>query len=1053
MSLPRFSVNNSLFVNLISIIIIIIGIIIVLALNREIFPNVAFDMMSITAAYPGSTPSDVEKLITVPIEKELKEVDGIDEFNSSSTQGASFVIVKIDPDETNKQRVIRDVQSAVDRVKDLPDDVDKPIAEEISTRAYPVIEVSLSGEMSEHQLRDYADALSDQLEELEGVGSIKKAGYRDREIQVLVDPDKMKDYYVSFDEVERALASRNISLPAGKIDTETTEYSIRTTGEFKEAGEVADVIIRANDSGNWLKVKDIADVNDTFKDEDIITKTLGTRSINLIVMRKESADAIRTVDKVKELCAKFLKTCKGAEPCLVSFNISYVNDYSYFARRRLNVLRNNGWFGLIIVISIMMVFLHKRIALLTVLGIPIAFFATFIVMDAMGITINLVSMFGLVMVLGMLVDDGIIVAENVYRFMEDGMLPREAAVKGTEQVMGAVISAVLTTVAAYSPLLFMSGLIGKFVRNLPTVVIIALLASLGEALIILPSHLADFVKLKKGPDGKLISISKDYPWFKRLISFYTHVVKSAIRHKYRVMIGVIGVFLLCGVLAVTVIKFVLFPSAGINFFFIRAEAPIGTPLNKTSELIAPIETIVAQLPSEELDTYVTLVGKIEEDRNDPFAGMASNYAQITVYLTPEQDRKRRVEDIIEEVRGKTKDIKGFTDLRFDMPEAGPPVGKAVEAKIRGEKFEVLDQIADEYMDYLATIDGTTDITWDHKPGKEEIRVKVDNNKATMAGLTIGQIAKTVRAVFEGGIATKIKPIKAEEETDVTVRFPKDRTHDVSAFEEILVANSRGNLIPLKKVSKIEKVPGTTTIHHLDGKRVVTASSNVDKDKTTSLKVNQMLMKKFRDISDKYIGYSVKYGGEQEETVESLKSLLKAFFFAFLVVYLILASFFKSIVQPFIVMLAIPFGLIGVVFAFLLHGMPLSFMAIFGVVGLNGIVVNDSIVLVDFINKLRKEGMSREESIIKAGQMRIRPVILTTVTTVGGLSTVAYGIGGKDPFLVPMAVAISWGLIFATVLTLVIVPCVYSIVDDVAIKVAHHTSMIEVKKLENNNSEK
>jgi multidrug efflux pump subunit AcrB len=284
-----------------------------------------------------------------------------------------------------------------------------------------------------------------------------------------------------------------------------------------------------------------------------------------------------------------------------------------------------------------------------------------------------------------------------------------------------------------------------------------------------------------------------------------------------------------------------------------------------------------------------------------------------------------------------------------------------------------------------------------------------------------------------------------------VRFAEDRVHDISAFEEIFVMNSYGNLIPLKKVATIEKVPGTTTIHHLDGKRVVTASCNVDTHKTTSLKVNRMLMNKFRDISDRYIGYSVKYGGEQEETIESLTSLLKAFFFAFLIIYLILASFFKSLIQPFIVMLAIPFGLIGVVFAFFLHGFPLSFMAIFGVVGLNGIVVNDSIVLVDFINRLRREGLSRHDSIIKAGQIRIRPVILTTVTTVGGLSTVAYGIGGKDPFLVPMAVAICWGLMFATVLTLIVIPCIYSIVDDVALKIAHRSSMIKVEKVTNNTS--
>lgn len=1044
MSLPKFSVSNSLFVNLISAIILIIGAIVVVGLNREVFPNVAFDMASITCAYPGATPEDVEKLITVPIEKELKEVDGIKEINSTSAASTSLIFVKIDPDESDKQKVIRDVQSAVDKVKDLPRDVDDPVVTEVTSKQYPIIEVSISGEMDEHKLQDYADALEDELEDIEGVARIKKSGYRDREMQILVDHEKLLEAYVSIDEIEAALAARNVSIPAGKIDTETTEYSIRTTGEFETAEEVANVIIRANDSGNWLRIKDIAKVEDTFKDEDVVNKTLGTRSINLIVMKKESGDAITIVAKTREICASFLDKVTD------ELNVSFVNDYAFFANRRLKVLSNNAWFGMLLVVGSMLLFLQRRVAFFTVLGIPISFFVTFIVMDMMGITVNLISMFGLVIVLGMLVDDGIIVAENVYRYMEEGVPPREAAVKGTEEVMGAVLSAVFTTIAAFCPLLFMTGLIGKFIKNIPTVVIVALLASLGEALIILPSHLADFVRVKFDSSGRPIGLSRDMPWFKNLIAFYTRVVETAIKHKYRVLVGFTLALIVCGVLAVTALKFILFPSAGINFFFIRGEAPIGTPLMKTSELIAPVEDIVAKLPPDELDTYVTTVGKIEEDRQDPFAGQASNLVQVTVYLTQAQDRKRQVEEIIADLREKTKDIKGFDDLRFDQPEAGPPVGKPVEARIRGEDFGTLDVIAKEYMDYLKTVDGTSDVTWDHKPGKEEIRVKVDHNKATAAGLTIGQVAKTIRGIFQGNIATKIKPVKAEEETDVTVRFEEAKDAvDLAIFDNVLISNRLGNLVPLNKVAKIERVPGSTTIKHLDGKRVVTASSNVDTDKITSLEANSLLQKKFRDISERYIGYSVKYGGEQEETIDSLKSLLRAFFFAFLIVYLILASFFKSLLQPFIVMLAIPFGLIGVIIAFIAHGMSFSFMSIMGIVGLNGIVVNDSIVLVDFINKLRASGMDRAASIIKAGQMRIRPVILTTVTTAGGLSTVAYGIGGKDPFLVPMALALCWGLVFATLLTLIIIPCIYSIIDELSVRITHRTSMIRTAKFENN----
>jgi multidrug efflux pump subunit AcrB len=1045
MSLPRFSINQSLFVNLVSVIIIIIGVIVLLGINREVFPNVSFDVVTINTFYPGATPADVEKLITVPIEKELREVDGIDEIKSSSALGASYIVVDLDPDEKDKKKVVSDIKDAVDRVSDLPKDIyEDPITTEISSKQYAIVEVSISGNIEESKLRYYADMLEDIIRDIEGVARVVKSGYRDREVQIHLDPKKMHEFYVSFDEVEEALAARNISIPAGEFNSESTEYSVRTTGEFTHTDEIENIIIRANDAGNWLKIKDIATVKDTFKKEEIIYKTFGTRSINLLVSKKESGDALRMVDKVKKECDKFLKSVPD------KLEISYVNDYSYFARRRLNVLRNNGWASLLIVIGIMMVFLQSRVAIVTIIGIPIAFFITFFVMSAMGTTINMMSMFGLIIVLGMLVDDGIIVAENSYRYMEEGMAPKEAAIKGAEEVMGAVTSAVLTTIAAFSPLLFMTGIIGKFIRDIPMVLIIALLASLGEALIILPSHLADFVKIKLGASGKPMGLRKEMPWFKKLIRLYTKIVSAAINRKWYVFGGTF----IAASLSITIIilsftgrgplKFILFPDAGINYFFVRAEAPIGTPLSKTNELIEPVEEVISQISSDDMDAYVTSVGNTSEDRHDPFAGKASNFVQIAVYLKPEQDRKRHVDDIIASVREKIKDLKGFTEIRIDKPEAGPPVGKPVEVKLRGEDFDVLDEMAFEYMGFLDTIDGAYDVTWDNKPGKEEIRIKVDHDRARMAGLTVAQIANTMRGVFEGTVATKIKPVKADKETDVTIMFPRDDVSDEEVFNNILIQNRHGNLIPLHKVAKVDKVPGTNTIHHLDGKRVVTVSANVDTSKVTSIRINNMLKDKFKGMEDRHLGYTIKYGGEQEESVKSLISLLKAFFYAFLIIYLILASFFRSLIQPIIVTLAIPFGIIGVVIALIVHSMPISFLAILGIVGLNGIVVNDSIVLVDFINKLRRQGIQRRDSIIKAGQIRLRPIILTTVTTAGGLSTVAYGIGGKDPFLVPMALCICWGIIFATLLTLIVIPCVYSIVDDIALKLTHHSSMIRCR---------
>ncbi|KJJ85779.1 export membrane protein [Candidatus Omnitrophus magneticus] len=1016
--------NQSVFVNFLSIVIIIIGILIFSGMVREVFPNVSFDVVTVETNYPGASPLDVEKLISVPIEKELKEVDGIEEITSSSTHGLSVISVQIDPDVSNKDKVIRDIRNAVERVTDLPKDIyDDPIVTEITTKQYPIVEVSLAADVPEKKLQEYADILEEKIEDVKGVARVRKLGYRDKEVQVRVSPEKMKDYYVSFDEMEQALASRNIALPAGEISAESKEYSIRTTAEFEKTEDVENTIIRANDAGNWLQIKDTACVIDGFKKEKIISKAWGKRAINLVVLKKESGDAITIVKKIKEICAVFKAENKE------DIKISYINDYSFLVKRRLGILIGNGISGFIFVALLMMLFFERRTAFLTVLGIPTALCATFIGMGMMGVSINLVSMFGLIVALGMLVDQGIVIADNVYRYIEKGLPVREAVVKGTEEVSGAVTSSVITTIAAFFPLLFMTGIIGKFIWSIPIVVSLSLLASLGEALIILPSHLADFIKIKYDKNGELIRGSRGSTWFKTFQNKYEKLLISAVKYKYFVMASFSGVLIVCLFLAGFVVKFILFPAGGIDCFFIRMEAPIGTNLEVTNELVTPYEEAVSKLPREELESYVTTVGSIAEDRNDPFEGRGSNLVQITVYLTAEQDRKRGVEEIIADLREKTRGIKGFEEIRFDKPESGPPVGKPIEVTIRGENFHVLDEIAFEYMDYLKTIDGTSDITWDNKPGKEEIRVVVDHNKATMAGLTIYQIAKTVRAVFEGTVATKIKPVKADEDTDVTIMFPENLINKINVFEEILVQNKYGNLIPLKNVAKITRVPGSTTVHHLDGKRVVTVSCNVDTDKTTVLKVTALLQKKFSNISARYSGYSVKYGGEQEETVDSLISLLKSFLYAFLFIYLILTYSFKSLTQPLIIMLSIPFGLIGVILSFWAHGLPLSFMAILGIVGLNGIVVNDAIVLVEFINNLRESGMSKGESIIQASKIRLRAIIVTTVTTSGGLFTVAYGIGGKDPFLVPMAMAISWGLMFSTALTLIVIPCLYSILDD------------------------
>ena len=1035
MNIAEFSVKRSLLVNLISLFILISGLytLYIYQIRREAFPEVSYDMVTITTAYPGAAPEEVEKLVTVPIEKELKGVDGIEEMHSSSLDNVSSILIKISQDVKDKKKVADDIQKAVDRVRDLPGDLEEdPFVNEITSGEMPVIQIVLSGDMDEASLQGYAENLQDILEDIKGVSNVALRGYRDTEVWVEVDPDKLAEIHLSLGEVMQALRNKNKNIPAGKLRGDK-EFSIRITGEFHTKEEIENVIVRANQVGNWLRVKDVAKVRFAFEDEDVINKSFGTRSINVTVIKRATGDAIKIVDQAKKETASFLKQ---TDPGLKA---SYINDISYYIRRRLGVLKNNGILGMILVCIVLMVFLQPRIALITALGLPIAFCATLTIMGFVGISVNLITMFGLIIVLGMLVDDGIIVAENCSRYLENGLSPRQAAIAGTQEVIKPVTTTIITTIAAFSPLLFMKGMLGKFIWGIPLVVIIALICSLFEALVILPSHFADFIRR----DGKFKS-KKDSAWFRKLLGFYTKIVNKALNRRYLVVIALNIVFIATIVLAIRM-PFVLFGSEeGIEEFSIKVEAPIGTNIYATNELITVIEDEVAKMPKDELDAFTTLVGSSGETWHfDLYGKSGGHIGQVTVHLTPYTQRKRTVTQIISDLRKKIGKVEGFDKIYFEKPQAGPPIGKPIAAQIRGDKFTVLEEISQKIKGYLAGLKGVSDISSDYEVGRGQIRVIVDENKAATTFLSVSEIAASIRNAFHGGVATSIKPVKAEEEIDVLVRFPESYRSQKDIFAKIMVPNRFGNLVPLNKIVRLEEGTSVSRIQHSDGKRVVTVRADVDNKNMTSLEANRLLEEKFKDVSKDYPGYRIKYGGEQEENMRSMKSFATAFILAFFLIFLILAANFNSLVQPIIVMTAIPFGLIGVIWAFYFHGLSLSFFMMMGIVGLTGIVVNDSIVLVDFVNSLRAKGIERRESIIQAGQLRLRPVLLTTITTAVGLTPTAYGIWGGDPFLKPMALTIVWGIVCATVLTLIVLPCIYAIVDDIAFKLFGHATVKKV----------
>jgi multidrug efflux pump subunit AcrB len=1026
--------EQSLLVNIISAGLVITGILFVFTAQREAFPRVDFDWVIISTVYPGATAEDVEKHITIPIETKMKEIDGIDEITGTSIEAISSIAIKIDPDSRDKDKTINDIKDALDKVTDLPDDSEDPEFTELNTSMTPVVEISIinkngiKSDAEEFELRKYSKMLEDRLLELSGVGKVDKKGYRDREMVVEIVPSKLNYLHVAINEVINALARKNLNFPGGIIKTKNGEFVIRTIGEVKNTDDISKVLIRANEMGYWVRVGDLASVKDSFEEETIINKTLGEKSITLTVIKKESADIIDTVDNVRDEIGRFKKILPGY------YEISAFNDMSFYVKRRLDVLINNGIMGFMLVGGCLFFTLGWRIALVTALGIPFAMFATFIWMGYAGISINLMSMFGLIMVLGMLVDDAIVVAENIYRHLEEGDGVKNSVIDGTLEVITPVAGTVLTTVVAFAPLMFMKGIMGKFMWMLPAVVIVSLLASWLECMFILPSHIYELEKNNKLHTSS--DAGKEGKFFNRFKRKYASVLGFVLRNKYKAMLFITLFFLATLLFAGKYMKLILFPPGGVEVLTIKAEAPSGTGIKDMSNRLKKIEERIAALPKGELDTFTTKAGIIQENPTDPFTKRGSNYGIIMVYLTPFSSREREGAEILESLRRGTEDLHGeFTKIEFAMIKTGPPVGKPVSIAVKGDDFDTMKKISDEYKKFLSAIPGLKDVKDDYEDYKNELRVYVDEKTAAMTGITVYDIATTIRSCFEGAVATKIK--KTDEEIDIRVIFPENMRTDLDSIRDVKIANRTGNLIPITEVVRFdENASGIAVIKRKDWRRLINVTAEIDENakNVTSVTVNRMLKEKFAGIDERYPGYTASYEGEFKDTSDSMASLLKSFIVAALAIYIILVWIFRSMSHPLIIMGVIPLTVVGIVWIFFFHGMPISFMASMGLVGLAGVVVNDSIVMVDFILVRRSDGLPPLEAALDAAPKRLRAIYLTTITTFLGLIPTAYGIGGYDPFLVPMAISLSWGLAFGTMITLFATPILYVVFADLRLKI-------------------
>jgi multidrug efflux pump subunit AcrB len=1023
----RFFAERHLLANLMTIMILLLGLISLMRINFSALPKVDVGQVVISTRYPGASPEDVELNVTNNIEDELKSVTGIDWIRSSSFENSSIISVKID-DDADLEDVQTEIREAITQVTDLPVEVtETPRITEIKSSIFPVIEVGMSSDVLPYrELREYARRFEKKLKEIPGVASIEKYGYRAREIRVEVSPDKIMKYKLPMQDIINAIQARNIRASGGSLESYTSEKNVVTLAQFRDPLEVGDVIIKSTLEGAMIWVKDLAVIRDDFEEERLIPLMNGKKTISFQVTKSEDADIIEMVDAVKALIEKE----KAYLPETIEF--LYSSDVSIDVRNSFEVVGSNGAIGLILVLIALSLFLNVRSSFWVAMGIPVSLFGVVFLLPLFDVELDSITLAAMVLVIGIIVDDAIIITENIFQRREKGDGPLDAAVNGVHEVYLPVFTTIATTFLAFLPLFFMKGMMGKFVFVIPLTISLALFVSMFESFIMLPAHILRGIRLRAGSKKDKKPRSASRAWFRPVRDLFQKHIYIFLKLRYVILLLAISALVGSLMYAVKFMDFRLFQTKGATSIAATIRLPIGTSLQATADKIKEIEAIVQSLPKEELESYMLRIG----GSADIIAVENEHVATMTLNLTPYSERMRhgkRIADVIvEDLRTKAAQIQGIEQVTFSVDTGGPPTGSPIEIRIIGSDDTLRTQLADDIVAFLKNeVEGTKDIDRDDKPGKEEVAIKINYERLARYGLTVADIAQNVRIAYDGQVVTNTR--YGDEDVEFRVIIEKEFRQRMDYLKRLRFPNRRGELIALDEIASLEIEPGIAVYRHYDGERSITITGDVFQDKTTTVKVSNAVLERFEPVlGEKYPGFRLKIGGEAQETQETMIDLAVSFGIAILGIYFLLILLFNSVTQPFMVLIAIPFGLCGVIIAFALHGEPLSFLAMTGIIGLGGVVVNDSLVLVDHLNELKRKEKDKSltELVAFGTANRLRPILLTTFTTVSGLLPLAYGLGGESVNMAPMGLALGYGLLFATPITLVLIPCLYLIGHDI-----------------------
>jgi len=1037
MNFSKTSIMRPVSTIMLMLIIVVLGAISFTRLPIDLYPRMELPYAMVMIQYPNAAPTEIENLVTRPVEQQIATVENIKAIYSYSMEGSSIVLCEFE-NGTDMNFASLDMREKVDMIGDyLPDNAAEPMILTMDPTMMPVSQIYVSGDLSVTELNAFVnDEVIPSIERSEGVAAASSFGGTEKEISVKFDQERLAGYGLTLSDISQMLAAENISLPSGDVKKGSKELVVRTIGEFKNLDDVKHVPF-VLPTREVIYLQDVATVEEGLKEQTSIGRVNEVPAIGISITKQSTANTVVVSRQVNDA----IDELRAAHPEL-TFTFSY--DQADYIKNSIANVAETAAMGCLFAVIICFLFLRNIASTMIIaISIPTSIVATFILMYFTGLTMNVLSLSGLAVAIGMLVDDSIVVMENIYRRRDEGISALEASIVGTKEVTMPVFAATMTKIAVFLPIVFVQGIAATIFKEFSYTIGFALLCSLLVALTVVPMLCSKLMNTKDmGTHMKIGKRSYEFkllPLFERGLNYttveYLKFLKYSLHHRKKIVVWALIILISSSVL-VAFVGGELMPTSDEGSFTISAEMPYGTSLEETDKAISEIEEyVISNIP--ELKVCSISIGS-----SNMFSLNSANASTVTVNLVEKQDRKRSTTEVVNQASIDLQSIVGakITIAETSSMDMSGGTGSPISLILKGDDLDTLKQVSLELEKIISGVKGTINVTTDMTEGNPELRVMLQRNNAAQYGITSYQLAKALESALNGSTATTLKT--NGEETDIVLSLNDAYKDSIENMKQIVIAAPTGQMITVGEIADFAFDNSPSQITRQDQVRTVTISSNI------SGRDLQSVSKDIDKAIAKYqlpAGYTIETGGEQEEMVSSFTSLFYALLLSVLIIYMILASQFESLLQPFIIMMAIPFALTGAFMALFLTGTPLSLVAFLGIIMLSGIVVNNSILLIDFINQNKLVYPTREEAILNAGRFRIRPIVMTMLTTSLGLLPLAFGVGSGAELQAPMGITVIGGLIFSTVITLIIVPVFYSIMDDRHLKRIAHKAEKKAKK--------